>query len=585
MRLHLRWRIALPYMLLVLLIMLMTAAFLAYSFQQQSLEKLESQILTETNLLAESLAGYEGNFSPQENELDVIAKTNAEILDARVTIISTDGTVLGESQAKRFTMDNHLNRPEIQQAIAEGTGRSFRYSRTESKEFMYTAVPVIRDGDIVSFVRIAITTEQVRADTTSFIRPILFITLIGLALALILAAVIAEYLSRPIRQLTESVNQVTMRDLNLSPILSTQDELGQLANAFEAVVLELQNQLKTVEQEQLKSEMVLEQLSDGVMIVDQHGLIQMINLAAKKIFDISGTAAVGQSLAVVTRHHEIINLWKTTLDNDLDQTNSIEISTDKMVIQALAIPLSESLPGSTLMVFHDVTRVRHLEIVRKDFISNISHELRTPLASLKALTETLQDGALNDKKVANHFLNRIEIEVDSISLIVQELLELSRIESGKVPLNLEAVAPCGLINSSIERLRLQAETGGLTLEIDCPDGLPEVLADYSRLEQVLVNLLHNAIKFTPTGGSIIVSCSLIEEQVLFSISDTGVGIPIEDIPRIFERFYKADRARAGGGTGLGLAISRHIIEAHEGEIWAESTEGRGSKFTFSVPKV
>jgi two-component system phosphate regulon sensor histidine kinase PhoR len=321
------------------------------------------------------------------------------------------------------------------------------------------------------------------------------------------------------------------------------------------------------------------------MIVDQHGLIQMINLAAKKIFDISGTAAVGQSLAVVTRHHEIINLWKTTLDNDLDQTNSIEISTDKMVIQALAIPLSESLPGSTLMVFHDVTRVRHLEIVRKDFISNISHELRTPLASLKALTETLQDGALNDKKVANHFLNRIEIEVDSISLIVQELLELSRIESGKVPLNLEAVAPCGLINSSIERLRLQAETGGLTLEIDCPDGLPEVLADYSRLEQVLVNLLHNAIKFTPTGGSIIVSCSLIEEQVLFSISDTGVGIPIEDIPRIFERFYKADRARAGGGTGLGLAISRHIIEAHEGEIWAESTEGRGSKFTFSVPKV
>ncbi|MFN2262752.1 MAG: ATP-binding protein [Anaerolineales bacterium] len=585
MRLHLRWRIALPYMLLVLLIMLMTAAFLAYSFQQQSLEKLESQILTETNLLAESFAGYEGNFSPQENELDVIAKTNAEILDARVTIISTDGTVLGESQANRFTMDNHLNRPEIQQAIAEGTGRSFRYSRTESKEFMYTAVPVIRDGDIVSFVRIAITTEQVRADTTSFIHPILFITLIGLALALILAAVIAEYLSRPIRQLTESVNQVTMRDLNLSPILSTQDELGQLANAFEAVVLELQNQLKTVEQEQLKSEMVLEQLSDGVMIVDQHGLIQMINLAAKKIFDISGTAAVGQSLAVVTRHHEIINLWKTTLDNDLDQTNSIEISTDKMVIQALAIPLSESLPGSTLMVFHDVTRVRHLEIVRKDFISNISHELRTPLASLKALTETLQDGALNDKKVANHFLNRIEIEVDSISLIVQELLELSRVESGKVPLNLEAVAPCTLINSSVERLRLQAETGGLSLQVDCPDGLPEVLADYSRLEQVLVNLLHNAIKFTPSGGSITVSCRQSERQILFAISDTGVGIPTEDIPRIFERFYKADRARAGGGTGLGLAISRHIIEAHQGEIWAESIEGRGSKFTFSVPKV
>jgi len=570
-------------MQLILLIMLLTAVFLAYSFQQQGLEKLEAEILTETNLLAESLAGQYGNFSLGDNGLDEFAKTSAEILGARVTIISSDGTVLGESQADRFSMDNHLNRPEVQQALTEGSGRSFRYSRTEGKEFMYTAAPVVREGNIESFVRIAITTEQVRADTTSFIRPILFITLFGLALALILAVAIAEFLSRPIRQLTEAVNQVTMEDLNLSPILTSQDELGQLANAFEAVVLELQNQLKTFEQEQQKSEMVLEQLSDGVMIIDQYGLIQMINPAAKEIFNITGIDAVGQSLAVVTRHHEIVNLWKTTLNNEHDQSNPIEISTDKVVIQAFGIPLSESLPGSILMVFHDVTRVRHLEIVRKDFISNISHELRTPLASLKALTETLQDGALDDKKVANHFLNRIEIEVDSISLIVQELLELSRIESGKVPLNLEAVAPCALINSSVERLRLQAETSGLSLEVDCPDGLPPVLADYARLEQVLVNLLHNAIKFTPPGGSILIRCREENPKVLFSIIDTGVGISSEDFGRIFERFFKTDRARAGGGTGLGLAISKHLVEAHQGEIWAESTEGQGSTFYFSVP--
>lgn len=236
------------------------------------------------------------------------------------------------------------------------------------------------------------------------------------------------------------------------------------------------------------------------------------------------------------------------------------------------------------MVFHDITRVRHLETVRKDFISNISHELRTPLASLKALTETLQDGALEDKNVANHFLNRIEIEVDSISLIVQELLELSRIESGIVPLELEVVDPAQLINIAVDRLRLQAENSGLSLNLNCPENLPPVLADFSRLEQVLVNLLHNAIKFTSSGGSITVGCSYTGEQVLFSVSDTGVGIPSEDIPRIFERFYKADRARAGGGTGLGLAISKHIVEAHNGEIWAESIEGKGSTFHFSIPK-
>ena len=177
------------------------------------------------------------------------------------------------------------------------------------------------------------------------------------------------------------------------------------------------------------------------------------------------------------------------------------------MLQALGIPLIESLPGSSLLVFHDVTRIRHLETVRRDFISNISHELRTPLASLKALTETLQDGALEDTNVANRFLNRMEIEVDSISLIVQELLELSRIESGRVPLNLETVDPCELISAAVERLRLQAERSGLTLNLNCPNDLPAVLADFSRMEQVLVNLLHNAIKFTPSGGSITISCN------------------------------------------------------------------------------
>lgn len=583
MRLHLRWRIALPYIALILLIMILTSIYLAYTFQQQRFIKLEAQVTTDTKLLADYLAGYKGQFSSENNALDQYAKSWGEILDARVTIISPDGTVLGESQADRFTMDNHLNRPEVQQALSDGTGRSIRYSRTEGKEFMYTAVPVLQDGEVVSIARIAITTDQVRADTASFIRPIIYITLIGLVLAVIFAAVIAEFLSRPVRQLTQAVNQVTVEDLNLSPILSSQDELGQLANAFEAVVSELQNQVKTFEQEQRKSEAVLEQLADGVVIVDQEGMIQMINPAAKRIFNIEGVDAVGQSLAVVTRHHEVVNLWKKTLVGKPGDLNNIEIPTEKIVIQALGIPLSGPHPGSSLLVFHDVTRMRHLETVRKDFISNISHELRTPLASLKALTETLQTGGLEDKDFANHFLNRIEIEVDSISLIVQELLELSRIESGVVPLNLEPVAPCALIKSAVERLRLQAESSGLSIEVHCPDGLPPVLADYSRLEQVLLNLLHNAIKFTPAGGSVSLGCQEHDGQVLFSIHDTGVGISSKEIGRIFERFFKADRARAGGGTGLGLAISKHLVEAHQGEIWAESTEGQGSTFYFSIP--
>lgn len=584
MSLHIRWRIALPYIFLILFVMTMTAVYLAYSFRQQSFEKLGDKIATETTLLADYLSSYEGDFIITNDEFDSFANTWANILDARITIIAPDGIVLGESQADRFTMDNHINRPEVQQALTNGIGRSIRYSRTEGKEFMYTAVPVYVNDQLMSIVRIAITTEQIQSDTGLFIRPIIFITILGLLLAIIFATIIAEYLSRPVRQLTEAVKQVAVEDLELTPILSSQDELGQLANAFEAVVTELQIQIRTFEREQRKLEAVLKQLTDGVVIVDDTGIIQMINPAAKKIFNIEGIDVIDQSLAIVTRHHDIVNLWKKTQESDKGDVNSIEISTNKVVLQALGIPLIESLPGSSLLVFHDVTRIRHLETVRRDFISNISHELRTPLASLKALTETLQDGALEDTNVANRFLNRMEIEVDSISLIVQELLELSRIESGRVPLNLETVDPCELISTAVERLRLQAERSGLTLNTNCPNDLPAILADFSRMEQVLVNLLHNAIKFTPSGGSITISCDQNDTHVIYAVSDTGEGISSEDFPRIFERFYKADRARAGGGTGLGLAIAKHLVEAHNGEIWAESIEGKGSTFYFSIPK-
>jgi two-component system phosphate regulon sensor histidine kinase PhoR len=208
------------------------------------------------------------------------------------------------------------------------------------------------------------------------------------------------------------------------------------------------------------------------------------------------------------------------------------------------------------------------------------------LASLKALTETLLDGALEDPPAARRFLTRFETEVDSLSLMVQELLELTRIESGRVPLELEAVDPGKLVQGAVERLYLQAERAGLEIEVVLTPDLPAVSVDPPRLQQVLLNLLHNAIKFTPAGGRITMQAEPGEDGgVVFGIRDTGVGIPAEDLPRIFERFYKADRARSGGGTGLGLAIAKHLVEAHGGRIWAESVQGKGSTFFFYLPGV
>jgi two-component system phosphate regulon sensor histidine kinase PhoR len=254
-------------------------------------------------------------------------------------------------------------------------------------------------------------------------------------------------------------------------------------------------------------------------------------------------------------------------------------------LQAIVTPFRQVGARGYLVILQDLTRIRRLETVRRDFISNISHELRTPLAGLKALVDTLRGGAIKDPPAAKRFLKRMDSEVDSLTQLVQELLELSRVESGQAPLHIEATPAVQVIVPPSDRLRPQAERAGLDFAIILPPQLPLVMADAERMQMVVTNLIHNAVKFTPPGGKVAVTAESDGNEVVFSVSDTGVGIPTEDLPRIFERFYKADRARSGGGTGLGLAIAKHLVEGHGGRIWAESIEGQGSTFFFTLPSV
>jgi two-component system phosphate regulon sensor histidine kinase PhoR len=268
----------------------------------------------------------------------------------------------------------------------------------------------------------------------------------------------------------------------------------------------------------------------------------------------------------------------------------VEIPARHQFLQLIAMP--DRHAGGSLLLVQDLTRLRRLETVRQDFVSNISHELRTPLASLKALAETLEGGALQDPAAAPRFLKRMITEVDSLAQMAQELLELSAIESGNEELQMEAQYPRELLEVAADRMRMQVERAGLAIHVQADDGLPQVHVDPGRLQQVLVNLIHNAIKFTPPGGEITLAAEAIKGtevaenfgRVRFSISDTGQGIAADDLPRIFERFYRTDKARRKGGTGLGLSIARHIIEAHGGKIWAESIEGRGSVFQIDLPQ-
>lgn len=359
-------------------------------------------------------------------------------------------------------------------------------------------------------------------------------------------------------------------------------EMQELAEALQKTACQTEEQFNTLHKEQAMLSAVLDHMTDGVMIADDSGKVRLLNAAAEKLFKYKNEQAIGRSVVEVMRHYSLVEVWEKT-KNGNPEVITMELGSAHKFLQVVGISLEKDLPGRTMLLFQDLTQTHQLEIVRRDFISNISHELRTPIAGLKAISETLLDGALDDPPAARKFLVHMDNEVDNLTQMVNELLELSRIEAGRSNFEFQRIEPCELINNAFERMILQVEKAEVMLTEECPSGLPQVYADPVRISQVFINLIHNAIKFTPNGGHIHLSAWRDENKVVFMVQDDGVGVAKKDLKRIFERFYKADRARSGGGTGLGLSICKHIVDAHGGQIWVESEENAGSRFFFTIP--
>jgi two-component system phosphate regulon sensor histidine kinase PhoR len=579
---NIRWRTAIPYVILILLAMASLVVYLSDLVREAHLADLEAQLTAEARLIGDALASSPAWGEP-DGDLDLLARHYADLLGARVTIIGADGTVLGESHEDRTQMDNHLYRPEVQQALARGQGSSIRFSETVGYDMMYAAVLVKLEGRVTGFVRVALPLRQIEANVARLRQAVLSAALLAAFGAALLALFIAERTARPVRRLTEVVQRMTEGDLSARLLPITHDEVGTLTRAFNQMASRLQETITTLAEEQGRLTAVLDNMADGVLITDGDGRVRLINPAAARLLGTDTEAALGRSFAQVARDHRLIALWQQCREQGKEQIEPVEVYRQGPFLQAVVTPLQDAEPKACLVILQDLTRVRRLETVRRDFISNISHELRTPLASLRALVDTLRDGALEDPPAAQRFLNRMETEVDALAQMVQELLELSRIESGQVPLRLIPTPVADVVLPPVERLRPQAERTGLSITIDLPSDLPPVLADEERIQQVVTNLVHNAIKFTPSRGEVAISAAASGDEVVVSVRDTGVGISADDLPRIFERFYKADQARRSGGTGLGLSIAKHIVQAHGGRIWADSAEGKGSIFHFSLP--
>ena len=578
-----RWRIATPYVVLILLVMGGLVVYVTREARQAQIQILQNSLLVEARGLADLArpllvsADIEGT--------DELAKRWSELVDRRITLIAADGTVLGESDQDPAQMGSHLSRPEVRQALTVGQGTSVRYSQTLDVDMLYAAVPVEAGDEIIGFARVALPLSLVQANVDQLQRAILTAAVIAAFAAIVLAILMAGPITRSIRRLIQVAGRLADGDLDARLYLTSDDDLGDLGRAFNFMADELRDRVNDLADERGRLEAVLENMADGVVITDDRGQVSLINPAASRLLHADEKQSIGRSFAEVAWHHDLIELWQRACGQQEEEDAVIEIGLQDTFMRMIVSPLLTSGQHDCLVILQDLTRIRRLETVRRDFLSNISHELRTPLASLKALVETLQHGALDDPPAAQRFLGRADQEVDALSQMVEELLELTRIESGKVPLRLNETAVEDVILPPIERLRPQSDRHHLNLVVDLADDLPPVLSDTSRTQQVVGNLLHNAIKFTPDGGTITLGAKLQSGGtfVVFSVRDTGIGIPAAELPRIFERFYKADRARSSSGTGLGLAISRHLVEAHGGEIWAKSKEGKGSTFFFSLP--
>ena len=363
------------------------------------------------------------------------------------------------------------------------------------------------------------------------------------------------------------------------------DELADLADAVGGMVAQLGQTIHTLTDERNRSAAILGSMVEGVAVVGGDERILYCNQAFEQILELPQGSSQGKKLVEGLRQADLVTAVRQVLPGGDEVTGEVEVGTvRRRSFSVTAAPVRAAEASSAVLVLHDITELRRLERVRRDFVANVSHEFKTPLTAIQGFAETLLGGALDDKANRKRFVEIIREHARRLARLTDDLLKLSRIEAGRLDLESRPVSVAGLVNGCVETARLNAESRGLRIAVELPEGLPPVRGDAVQLDEVLQNLIDNALQYTPSGGRIDVTAYSNGHEVIFTVADTGIGIQESDLERIFERFYRVDaaRSREAGGTGLGLSIARHIVDAHGGRIWVESAVGQGSRFRFSI---
>lgn len=588
-----RLKLSLLFMLLVGLAVLAAGWLSGSSFQHTYKASLRDHMIRELQLIDAT--------TPWPTELDAAALREElhrraiqfeQIAGMRVTYIDVDGTVLGDSGYDEASMNNHLDREEIQEALQDGFGSSVRNSQTLDESQMYVAMTVRQDDRLTGYIRLSMNLSEVDSGLRNMWVGLVFGLFLLFALAALVGHRIALSVTRPLERMTSAARRMSNMDYPLRVPENGSDEMSELARTLNRMAENLQMQLELVRRNGEKLQDVLDNIPSGVVMIGHDGNITFYNRQAEKLFISMSPERIGRPYTEMKQHRELVELIGEGLSSKEAIYREISIyAPEERLLQLSLNPMTisgDERPG-LLLVLQDVTEIRRLEKIRSEFVANVSHELKTPVAAVKGFSETLLAGAMEDRETARSFLTIIHDESERLNRLIGDILELSQIESRRTSLQFSPVEAEALLARIYELIAPEAARKNIALDLRAEAGL-FLEADEDRLGQIVINLLQNGINYTPEGGIVKLSAESFVadgdvERVKITVSDTGIGIPKKDLPRIFERFYRVDKARSrsSGGTGLGLSIVKHLVDLHHGTIRVESELGAGSQFIIELP--
>ncbi|RCW43428.1 two-component system histidine kinase PnpS [Paenibacillus prosopidis] len=584
-----RTRLTLIMIAMIALSVSTAGLFMAKTFKENHIDALEDNMVREMQIISARMEWKAGELSSLYDHYTNEAKELKRYTGARVTFIRNDGVVLGDSDWDPSQMDNHLDRAEVKEALEIGTGRAIRESDTANQNMIYVAIPVeIIPDQTPNIIRLAMSLNEVDQS----IRNLTMVLVLGL-LALFLVAAIISYrialsMTLPLEQITKVAKRIKNMDYRARVKVTKQDEIGELGNAINAMADSLQVQMTRIQQNENQLESVLDNMINGIVMIDKNGKIVLMNRRAEEVLGFSARELVGRHFAEAKQQYELSQMIQEGLKNKEHLREEITFYfPEERLLELNLVPIhpdGNEFSG-VLLVLQDVSAIRRLERMRSEFVANVSHELKTPITAVKGFAETLLGGAVNDEETARSFLQIIYDESDRLNRLIGDILELSKIESRRVPLSFSPVEVDSFISKSVKLMESEASRKNIELSMNIEQGL-YVEADEDRLRQIVMNLLSNGINYTPDGGRVSVKVEGVgDDHIRISISDSGIGIPKKDLPRIFERFYRVDKARSrsSGGTGLGLSIVKHLVELHKGTISVTSSLGVGSTFIIELP--